>query len=161
MSPVADNQIVVPDRELEEDNKPDESEPPRIRCPLCGWLSRKEDKWFCTCGHEWNTVDTGSLCPACLHQWRETQCFSCNHVGAGERQNGKRADANAIQGCLSVPPRLHSTTSRGSHEDGMVWRSLRVDEASVSVIEDAFPELRDDDRMRGSRHAQRNQARFR
>jgi len=28
---------VVLDRELEEDKKPGASEPPRIRCPLCGW----------------------------------------------------------------------------------------------------------------------------
>jgi hypothetical protein len=55
MSPVADTPVIVPDRELEEE----ESEPPRIRCPLCGWSPRKEDKWFCTCGHGWNTFDTG------------------------------------------------------------------------------------------------------
>jgi len=53
MNPVADNPAIVPDRELEEDKKPGESEPPRIRCPLCGWSPRKEDKWFCTCGYEW------------------------------------------------------------------------------------------------------------
>ena len=40
------------DRELEEDKKPSESEPTRIRCPLCGWSPRKEDKWFCECGNE-------------------------------------------------------------------------------------------------------------
>jgi hypothetical protein len=27
-----------------------------------------------TCGHEWNTFDTGGVCPACVHQWTETQC---------------------------------------------------------------------------------------
>jgi len=31
------------DRELEEEQKPGASEPPRIRCPLCGWSPRKED----------------------------------------------------------------------------------------------------------------------
>jgi hypothetical protein len=68
----------VLDREIEQDKKPSESQPPRIRCPLCGWSPRKEDKWFCTCGDEWNTFDTGGVCPACLHQWRETQCLSCS-----------------------------------------------------------------------------------
>src|SRR5436190_14651598 len=67
---------VVLDRELEEE-RPGETEPPRIRCPLCGWSPRKEDKWFCNCGHEWNTFDTGGVCPACVHQWTSTQCLSC------------------------------------------------------------------------------------
>src|SRR5260370_7704583 len=50
---------------------------PRIRCPLCGWSPRKEDHWHCSCGHEWNTFDTGGVCPAGLHQWTSTQCLSC------------------------------------------------------------------------------------
>jgi hypothetical protein len=50
MTPVVDNPVIVPDRELEEEKKP---EPPRIHCPLCGWSPRKEDKWFCECGYEW------------------------------------------------------------------------------------------------------------
>jgi hypothetical protein len=62
---------VVLDRELQEEEKPTTSEPPRIRCPLCGWSPRREDKWFCECGHAWNTFDTGGICPAMhrkLHQ---------------------------------------------------------------------------------------------
>ena len=77
VSPVADNPVIVPERELEDAKKPSATEPPRIRCPLCGWSPRKEDKWFCSCGHEWNTFDTGGVCPACLQQWKETQCLSC------------------------------------------------------------------------------------
>jgi len=50
---------------------------PRIRCPKCGWTPRREDRWMCTCGHSWNTFDTGGVCPGCLHQWKETQCLSC------------------------------------------------------------------------------------
>jgi len=62
---------VISDRELEDEKTYDPSGP-RIRCPQCGWSPRKEDKWFCTCGNEWNTFDTGGLCPACLHQWADT-----------------------------------------------------------------------------------------
>lgn len=62
----------VLDRERGEKKKPNESEPPRIRCPLCGWSPLKEDKWFCTCGNEWNTFHTGGVFSACLHQWTET-----------------------------------------------------------------------------------------
>jgi hypothetical protein len=71
------NSSTVSDRELEEEKSNEPSEP-RIRCPLCGWSPRKEDKWFCTCGKQWNTFDTGGVCPACLHQWSETQCLSCS-----------------------------------------------------------------------------------
>ena len=68
MSPVTDKPNTIPDRELEEEKRPGESEPPRIRCPFCGWSPRKQDKWFCTCGFEWNTFDTGGVCPRCVHQ---------------------------------------------------------------------------------------------
>lgn len=54
---------------------------PRIRCPLCGWSPKKRSRWLCDlrgCGHQWNTFDTGGVCPNCLYQWKETQCLSCN-----------------------------------------------------------------------------------
>lgn len=96
MSRVADNPIILPDRELDEDKKPGAAEPPRIRCPLCGWSPRKEHKWFCTCGNEWNTFDTGGVCPACLHQWTETQYLWCSRwsphcSGTHIRDNGRRS----------------------------------------------------------------------
>ena len=75
MSPTTDAPTIAPDRELEEENN---SGTPRIQCPLCGWPPRKEDPWFCTCGNERNTFDTGGVCPACLQQWSETQCLSCS-----------------------------------------------------------------------------------
>src|SRR5438034_7049682 len=50
---------------------------PRISCPLCGWSPANNDLWVCDCGHEWNTFDTGGVCPACLRQWKETQCLRC------------------------------------------------------------------------------------
>src|ERR1700758_4992846 len=75
MSAVSDDPAnsTVLDREEEKSHGPSG---PRIRCPLCGWSPRKEDKWFCTCGNEWNTFDTGGVCPACLQQWPKTQCLS-------------------------------------------------------------------------------------
>src|ERR1700758_3987821 len=77
MSRAADTPVIVPDRELEEDKSHDSSGS-RIRCPLCGWSPRKEDKWFCECGHSWNTFDTGGVCPVCLFHCAETQCLSCS-----------------------------------------------------------------------------------
>jgi len=46
-------------------------------CPLCGWSPNKQDLWSCTCGHAWNTFDTGGVCPGCMHQWTSTQCLAC------------------------------------------------------------------------------------
>jgi hypothetical protein len=40
MSPVADNPVVVPDRDLQKEKTHDPSEP-RIRCPLCGWSAQR------------------------------------------------------------------------------------------------------------------------
>ena len=71
----------VLDRETEKQKRDDPSGP-RIRCPLCGWSPREDDLWSCTCGHEWNTFDTGGECPSCLHQWTETQCLSCSRWSA-------------------------------------------------------------------------------
>lgn len=73
MSRVAYNPVIAPDRKVDEEKKPGESEPPRIRCPLRNWSPRQQDKWFCNCSFEWNTFDTGGVC---LHQWNETQCLS-------------------------------------------------------------------------------------
>jgi len=47
---------VALDRELEEEKSHDPSGP-RIRCPLCGWSPREDDRWSCTCGNEWNTFE--------------------------------------------------------------------------------------------------------
>src|SRR5690349_22437659 len=51
---------------------------PRIRCPKCAWEPRREDTWACACLHQWNTFDTGGVCPACQRQWLETQCPRCD-----------------------------------------------------------------------------------
>jgi len=75
MSPTTDAPTIAPDNDVERDH---DSSGSRIRCPLCGWSPRKEDKWLCTCGKQWNTFDTRGVCPACMHQWTETQCLSCS-----------------------------------------------------------------------------------
>src|SRR5271169_4623733 len=67
------------------------------------------------------------------------------YVGAGKGQNGKRAIADAVQGCVPVSPCVHSAASWNSHKDQMVWGGLRFDETPLSVVEDASPELRDND----------------
>ena len=79
--PPSDDESVVLDRELDKEESHDPSVP-LIRCPLCAWSPREEDLWSCTCGHEWNTFDTGGVCPACLHQWTST---SASHAPAGRR----------------------------------------------------------------------------
>src|SRR4029077_4546138 len=66
----------VQDREHDEEKSRDPSEP-RIRCPLCGWSPRQEEKWVCTWGNEGHTFEPAGVCPACLHQWTSTQCLSC------------------------------------------------------------------------------------
>jgi len=91
---------------------------PRIRCPLCGWTPRKEDLWSCTCGHEWNTFDTGGVCPACLHQWNETQCLSCSRwfaAGRVSQSHPERRDScrGFSSGSVTAPTRTtKAITSR-------------------------------------------------
>src|ERR1022692_2948051 len=68
LNDVAKSSVAL-DRELDEEKSKGPSDP-RIRCPL--------GRWSCRGGHEWNTFDTGGVCPACLHQWTETQCLSCS-----------------------------------------------------------------------------------
>jgi hypothetical protein len=48
-----------------------------IRCPRCKWSPPRSARWSCSCLHAWNTFDTRGKCPACGHQWHETQCLSC------------------------------------------------------------------------------------
>jgi hypothetical protein len=50
----------------------------RIRCPRCAWQPRPHDRWSCLCGHEWNTFDTGGVCPECGKLWEQTQCLRCH-----------------------------------------------------------------------------------
>lgn len=50
----------------------------RIRCPKCGYQPKASDRWFCDCGHCWNTFDTRGRCPACARQWLRTACLQCS-----------------------------------------------------------------------------------
>ncbi len=77
------------DREIESAPKVREQEPSieetagagagsdRIKCPLCQWVPAARDHWTCTCRHQWNTFETGGVCPKCLLQWMHTQCRRC------------------------------------------------------------------------------------
>ncbi len=49
----------------------------KIHCPKCRWEPRPGDRWACSCGHEWNTFDTGGRCPACGKTWHDTMCLAC------------------------------------------------------------------------------------
>jgi hypothetical protein len=82
MTPVADNPVVLPERQIEEERKPGESEPPHTHCPLCGWSPRKDDEWFCTCGNEWNTFDTGGVAQAASTSGLRP---NASHVADGRR----------------------------------------------------------------------------
>jgi hypothetical protein len=53
------------------------SESGRIQCPQCRWNPAAADTWRCDCGNEWNTFDTGGVCPGCMRQWPNTQCLKC------------------------------------------------------------------------------------
>jgi hypothetical protein len=72
------------------DHKPaeDKSKTRRIRCPLCEWQPKKSSRWMCWdcdypeyfyggCGTNWNTFETGGVCPGCNHRWIWTTCFRC------------------------------------------------------------------------------------
>ncbi len=48
-----------------------------IRCPVCAWSPQAEDRWSCSCGHSWNTFETGGVCPNCMLKWAYTQCRQC------------------------------------------------------------------------------------
>jgi hypothetical protein len=85
MCVVKDDQSAVLDRQPEQD-KSHEPSGPRIRCPLCGWTPGKNDQWACSYGHQWNTFDTGGVCPACLHHWTSTQCPKVLRVVAAQSQ---------------------------------------------------------------------------
>jgi hypothetical protein len=56
----------------------------RIRCPQCRWQPGPNDRWFCDCGHAWNTFQTRGRCPACQKQWAVTECLRCGGWSAHE-----------------------------------------------------------------------------
>ena len=45
-------------------------------------IARPKKPDHCTCGHVWNTFDTGGVCPGCLYQWTVTACLSCDRWSA-------------------------------------------------------------------------------
>lgn len=110
MSPVADNPVIVPDRKFQEEKKPGASEPPRIHCPLCGWSPRKEDKWFCTCGNEWNTFDIRSGM----------------RLGEAARRGSVRIDRNRSARNLARVPVCHDASAPTFHQKDMEIRRRRL-----------------------------------
>ncbi|MBO6934456.1 MAG: hypothetical protein JJ863_05765 [Deltaproteobacteria bacterium] len=61
-----------------EQRRPAKDRRRRIRCPKCGYQPVPSDRWFCECGHSWNTFDTRGRCPACQKQWLRTACLRCH-----------------------------------------------------------------------------------
>lgn len=47
------------------------------RCPSCEWVPRRRDRWQCKCQTQWNTFETGGVCPTCREPWKKTQCLQC------------------------------------------------------------------------------------
>lgn len=64
----------------------------RIRCPRCKWRPQRSSRWWCSCGHSWNTFDTHGVCPACAYAWLETACPSCHQWSRHEDWYAKGDD---------------------------------------------------------------------
>ena len=94
---LTDSDVVVADEETQGPSTPD------IRCPLCGWKPRTEDQWGCTCGHVWNTFDTGGVCPAYLYQWTSTQCLRCHSLVAAFRLVRQFIDLTPATSSTNLP----------------------------------------------------------
>ena len=63
-----------------------------------------------------------------------------------------------LRECLLDPAWLYPATPRGSDKDEVVRRIVRDDGAPLSSMEVAFLEVRDNDRVRRARDAERGQA---
>lgn len=46
----------------------------KIACPRCHWEPDGGAYWQCSCGHVWDTFQTGAKCPSCGKQWKYTEC---------------------------------------------------------------------------------------
>jgi len=66
------------DSAVPEDDLEQRARIPGIRCPKCRWQPRRDARWSCTCGFEWNTFETAGRCPMCHTQWEWTQCLRCD-----------------------------------------------------------------------------------
>jgi hypothetical protein len=51
-----------------------------VACPRCRLSPKAADRWFCTCGYQWNTFETQGRCPGCSYQWKETACPTCGEL---------------------------------------------------------------------------------
>lgn len=79
--------VIVPDRELEEGKKPGESEPPRIRCPLCPGRPARGTNGSASADIRGIPLIRRRL-PACLHPWAEICCVRFPAVCCSARIGG-------------------------------------------------------------------------
>src|SRR5204863_2791906 len=77
----------------------------RMREQITGVVYQLLCTWSCTCGHSWNTFDTGGVCPACLQQWMETQCLSCTRWSAHSDWYAEQGDILTAESSFPAPMR--------------------------------------------------------
>lgn len=89
MSLFADNPVIVPDRDLDEEKKDDPSGP-RIRCPLCGWCPARRTNGFASARiHGIPLILEASAQPAFINGFQP----SASPVAGGRRtRSGMRSD---------------------------------------------------------------------
>lgn len=130
MTPVKSSVVLDPEFDPQKNRDPSS---PRIRCPLCGWSPRKDDLWSCSCGHEWNTFDTGGVCPACLHQWTSTNA-SRAPAGRCIRSGMPCSDSAAFTREVVSAKGLQQQSIFHLHRSGKAW-DLATLQTAIQYIE--------------------------
>jgi len=76
-----------------------------IACPKCDWRPDPGSRWYCTCGHTWNTFETHGVCPACGKAWQETACPAC-HCWSDHEDWYHEDDDPSVEEFLANPQRV-------------------------------------------------------